>query len=251
MDLMNYPLLVLALAFVVQFLSAQTGNFFRGRMGALKEEERDDFGVVLGATLTLLGLLIGFSFSMAVSRYDQRKNYEEAEANAIGTEYVRADLLPVDDRPRVRQLLKQYIDQRVLFYTTRNKQKLAKIEADTAELQNELWSAMRPQSAQNTPLLALAVSGMNDVLNSQGYTQAAWRNRIPIAAWGLMMAIAICCNLLIGYGARRRDWRIFMILPITASITFFLICDIDSPSGGGIRVSPENLVSLVNALRSQ
>jgi hypothetical protein len=182
MDLMNYPLFVLALAFVVQFFSAQMGDSLRNRVRALKEEERDDFGVVLGATLTLLGLLIGFSFSMAVSRYDQRKNYEEAEANAIGTEYVRADLLPADDRSRVRELLKQYIDQRVLFYTTRNKQRLVKIDEDTAELQNELWSAMRPRTAQSTPLLALAVSGMNDVLNSQGYTQAAWRNRIPIAA---------------------------------------------------------------------
>ena len=66
-------------------------------MSSLREEERADFGVVLSATLTLLGLLIGFSFSMAVSRYDQRKNLEEAEANAIGTEYVRADLLPTGD----------------------------------------------------------------------------------------------------------------------------------------------------------
>ena len=74
--------------------SAQIGDFLRNRVGALKEEDRDDFSVVLGATLTLMGLLIGFSFSMAVSRYDQRKNYEEAETNAIGTEYVRADLLP-------------------------------------------------------------------------------------------------------------------------------------------------------------
>lgn len=248
---MNYPLLVLALSFVVQFLSAHIGDSVRNRVRALKEEERDDFGVVLGATLTLLGLLIGFSFSMAVSRYDQRKNYEEAEANAIGTEYVRADLLPAGDRSKVRELLKKYIDQRVLFYTTRNKQRLVTIDADTAELQNELWSAVRPPTAKDTPLLALAVFGMNDVLNSQGYTQAAWRNRIPIAAWGMMMSIAICCNLLIGYGARGRDWRIFLILPVMVSITFFLICDIDSPSGGGIRVDPENLLSLAHALRSQ
>jgi len=57
---------------------------------------------VLAASLTLLALIIGFSFSMAVSRYDQRKNYEEAEANAIGTEYLRANLLPADDATRVR-----------------------------------------------------------------------------------------------------------------------------------------------------
>ena len=251
MDLMNYPLLVLALSFIVQFLSAHMGDFLRNRVLAVKEEERDDFSIVLGATLTLMGLLIGFSFSMAVSRYDQRKNYEEAETNAIGTEYVRADLLPAEERLRVRELLKKYIDQRVLFYTTRNKQKLLKIDADTAELQNELWSAMKPQTAKDTPLVALAVSGMNDVLNSQGYTLAAWRNRIPIAAWALMIAVAICCNLLIGYRARRSDWRIFLILPVTLSITFFLICDIDSPNGGGIRVHPENLLSLAHSLRSQ
>ena len=70
------------------WLSAQIGASLRRRR-PLKEEERDDFGVVQAATLTLLGLIIGFSFSMAVSRYDLRKNYEEAEAHAIGTEYVR------------------------------------------------------------------------------------------------------------------------------------------------------------------
>src|SRR6476646_568545 len=251
MNLMNFPLLVLAFTFVLLFLAAYVGDLLRNKVLPLREDGREDFSVVLGATLTLLALLIGFSFSMAVSRYDQRKNYEEAEANAIGTEYVRADLLPADDRSRVRELLKKYIDQRVLFYITRNKQRLVTIDADTAELQNELWSAMQPRTAKETPLLALAVSGMNDVLNSQGYTQAAWRNRIPIAAWGLMVSIAICCNLLIGYGARVRDWRILLILPVMVSITFFLICDIDSPSGGGIRVDPENLLSLAHALHSQ
>src|SRR5689334_18887711 len=144
MRLMDSPLMILGLSLVLMFIGAHIGDQIRERFVPLQEDRRNDFGVVLGATLTLLGLLIGFSFSMAVSRYDQRKNYEEAEANAIGTEYVRADLLPSEDRSRVRELLKKYIDQRVLFYTTRNKQKLVKIEADTAELQNQLWSAMRP-----------------------------------------------------------------------------------------------------------
>ena len=189
---------------------------------------------------------------MAVSRYDQRKNYEEAEANAIGTEFVRADLLPTADATRVQNLLKKYVDERVLFYTTRSQQRLAKIAADTAELQKELWSAVLPGvAAQPTPPLALVVSGMNDVLNSQGYTQAAWWNRIPIAAWGLMAAIAICCNLLIGYGAHRTDRRIFLIVPIAVSIAFFLISDIDSPRGGLILVAPQNLLSLSQSLSSQ
>ena len=251
MNPMNFPLLVLALSFVFLFLAAHIGDLLRDRVLSLNEEERNDFGVVLGATLTLLGLLIAFSFSMAVSRYDQRKNYEEAEANAIGTEYVRADLLPAGDAARARELLKKYVDQRVLFYTTRDPQRLAKIDADTAELQNELWSAVLPRAAaQPTPPLALVVSGMNDVLNSQGYTQAAWWNRIPIAAWTLMAAIAMCCNLLIGYGAHRTERYIFLIVPVVVSIAFFLISDIDSPRGGFIKVVPQNLLSLSQSLRT-
>lgn len=249
---MNFPILVLALSFVLLFLAAHIGDFLRNRVFPLNEDARNDFGVVLGATLTLLGLLIGFSFSMAVSRYDQRKNYEEEEANAIGTEYLRADLLPAADTGRVRELLRKYVEQRVLFYTTRNPQALAKIDADTAALQNELWSAVLPgAAAQPTPPIALVLSGMNDVLNSQGYTQAAWWNRIPIAAWILMTAIAVCCNVLIGYGARRTDRRIFLIVPVAVSIAFFLISDIDSPRGGSIRVAPQNLLSLSRSMRTQ
>src|SRR5215472_4316674 len=202
MILMNFPLLVFVSSFVVLLLAAAIGDVLRSRVHALNEDERDDFTVVLNATLTLLALLIGFSFSMAISRYDQRKNYEEAEANAIGTEYSRADLLPAGDAVRVRQLLKKYVDERVLFYTTRDRSRLAKINADTVELQNELWAAVRPATeSQPTPVVALVVSGMNDVLNSQGFTQAAWWNRIPVAAWGMMAAIAIICSLQIGYSA--------------------------------------------------
>jgi hypothetical protein len=252
MNPMDFPLLVLALSFVFQLLAAYIGDFLRKRVLPLTEEVRTDFSVVVGATLTLLALLIGFSFSMAISRYDQRKNYEEAEANAIGTEYVRADLLPAGDAARVHGLLKKYVDQRVLFYTTRNQQRLAKINVETAGLQNELWSAVLPGvAAQPTPPLALVVSGMNDVLNSQGYTQAAWWNRIPISAWVLMAAIAICCNLLIGYGAHRTQRRIFLVVPVAVSIAFFLISDIDSPRGGTIHVVPQNLLSLAQSLPTQ
>ena len=251
MNLMNFPFLVLVLSFLVLLATSGIGDILRQRGTPLNKEERDDFDVVLGAVLTLLGLLIGFSFSMAISRYDQRKNYEEAEANAIGTEYVRADLLPPENAARVRELLKEYLDQRVLFYTSRRSSQLEKINARTSKLQNELWSAVRPGTPQPSMVAILVISGMNDVLNSQGYTQAAWWNRIPLPAWALMTVIAIICNLLIGFEARRRDWRIFLIVPVTVSIAFFLISDIDSPRGGAIRVAPQNLLHLAQSLRTQ
>ena len=253
-NIMNSPLLVLALSLVVLWLSTRLGVSFRKKRQSPEEDDHEDFVLIVSATLTLLALIIGFSFSMAISRYDQRKNYEESEANAIGTEYVRADFLPASDASRVRALLRNYLDQRVLFYTTRDEQQRRQIDASTAQLQTELWSVVQaPAAAQPTPLLALVVSGMNDLLNAQGYTQAAWWNRIPIAAWCLMVAIATFSNLLIGYGARRAKAHelLLLVLPLVVSTAFFLIADIDSPRGGVIRVRPQNLVSLAESLRAR
>jgi hypothetical protein len=92
----NNPLIVLAIALVAQSVAVFVGDFFRKRTQHFRREEQHDFDTVRTATMTLLALIIGFTFSMAVTRYDQRKTLEEAEANAIGTEYLRADLLPGD-----------------------------------------------------------------------------------------------------------------------------------------------------------
>lgn len=252
MDVTSYPLLVLVLSFVVLAFSARLGVFFGKRSRLPEGAVHDDFGIIQGATLTLLGLIIGFTFSMALNRYDQRKNLEEEEANAIGTEYARAGLLPPHDTAKVRPMLVAYLDQRIAFYEASFFDDLSKIDAQTAKLQADLWSAIQaPAVAQPTPIVALVVEGMNDVLNSQGYTQAAWWNRIPNAAWGLMVMIAVFSNALVGFGARdaKRESKLLLILPLVVAIAFFLIADIDSPRAGTIRVHPQNLLSLSQSLR--
>ena len=248
--LVKYPLLLFVVSFFVLWLATWFGGWLGRRWRALDEDGRTDFNVVHGATLTLLGLIIGFSFSMAIGRYDQRKTYEEAEANAIGTEYVRADLLPAAEGERTKELLRRYTDLRIEFYQTRDLESLQKISDETTALQNELWrTASGPAKAAPTPVIALAVGGMNDVLNSQGYTQAAWWNRIPATAWALMLSIAIFANAMLGYGARHISPKLFIVLPLLVSLAFFLIADIDSPRRGVIRVVPQNLQSLRATLR--
>lgn len=250
-SILDFPIRVFVLTLVLLWLSEQLGDIFRARLRPLEEAERHHLEIVLPATLTLLGLMIGFSFSMVVSRYDQRKDYEEAEANAIGTEYIRAGLLPAAEAARVHELLKTYVDKRVLFYETRDVHQLALIDMQTTQLQTDLWLVVQEAAAkQPLPTVALAVSGMNDVLNSQGYTQAAWRNRLPTTAWCLLAAIAVISNLLIGYDSRRRG-ALFLIFPLAVSISFFLIADIDSPRRGLIHVIPQNLVSLSHSLQPQ
>jgi hypothetical protein len=235
----------------VLWFPAWLGAFFLKRRRALEEDEREDFSTIQSATLTLLALLIGFSFSIAISRYQQRKDYEEAEANAIGTEYVRADVLPTADAAKVRELLRNYLAQRILFYTTRSAHELQQIDSRTAQLQADLWSTVEaPATAKPTPVIALAVSGMNDVLNSQGYTQAAYWNYIPKSQWALMATIAIFSNLMVGYGSRRpeREKILRLVLPVVVAVSFMLISDIDSPRGGLIHVHPINLESLAKSL---
>jgi len=128
-------------------------------------------------------------------------------------------LLPFKDAEDVRQFLKRYLDQRVRFYLTRDQSELDQINSDTARLQAELWSTVsRAATAQPTPVMALTVAGMNDVLNSQGYSQAAWWNRIPLAAWTMMGLIAFACNFLVGHGERRGAAPLLLALPLILSI---------------------------------
>lgn len=191
---------------------------------------------------------------MAIDRHDNRELLEESEANAIGTEYLRAELLPPEASAKTKDLLEQYLAQRILFYSKQDQDKIQAIRKSTDDLQDSLWKEVLPFArAQATPINALVISGMNDVLNAQGYVQASWWNRIPYAAWSLMTAIAICANLLVGFGARnfKKNVGLFMIFPFVTSISFFLIADIDSPRGGVIRIEPRNLIALQNSLATK
>jgi hypothetical protein len=245
--LTDTPLLVFAVSFIAFWLCSLLGAALRRKQEALGEHAPEAFTLILTASLTLLGLIVGFTFSMAVSRYDQRKNYEAEEANAIGTEYLRAGLLPEADAAMTRMLLRSYLDQRILLYHSRDEARRVEIRQRITQLQRQLWSAVQNAAlAQPSALTALAAAGMNDVLNSQSYTQAAWWNRIPPAAWLLMSLIAVLCNVMVGYaasGATRRS-LLLLILPLLLAIAFMLIADIDSPRGGLIRVSAQNLLSL-------
>jgi hypothetical protein len=245
-----HPLTVFLATFGVLLLAAWFGSWLR-RRHKLEDRQRDDFSLILTATLTLLALLIGFSFSMASSRYDQRKNLEEAEANAIGTEYLRADLLPAADRDKVRGLLKQYLDVRMRFYLA-SLDTVGPVNADGARLQGELWSAVTaPALRQPDPVVALVVAGMNDVINAQGFTQAAFWNYVPLSALALMAAIAIMCNVLLGYGARTPfpHSRLLLILPLIVALAFMLIIDIDTPHRGFVTIAPQNLIALKESLK--
>lgn len=247
------PPVVLVVTFLSMWLAAAGGAWLaRRRVFAL--EGREVAMIVETAILTLLALIIGFTFSMALTRYDQRKNLEEEEANAIGTSWVRADLLPASDAAKVRAALKEYLDQRIVYYEARDPRDAAKSDLRTAALHAAMWAAVAaPANAQPNPVTALAVGSINDVLNSQSYTQAAWLNRIPFAAWALLAGLALFCSLFVGFEVERAQaGRVVpFVLPISVSIACCLIADLESPRYGLIHVQPQNLLLLAQSLRGQ
>jgi hypothetical protein len=248
--LLNNPVVLFVVTLLLLWLATRVGAYFANLHPDPQNLDHDDFNIILGATLTLLALIVGFTFSMAVSRYDQRKNYEEQEANAIGTEYLRLDTLPDPDAEKLRALLRDYVRQRIIYYTTRRPDRLREAKTKTTELQSSLWSGVAyPAIASPTPVAALVLSGMNDVLNSEGYTEAAFRNRVPAPAWILQILIAVFCNLVLGYRAHGKNPALFWVLPIVLSTCFFLVADIESPRGGAIWVDAQNLQTLADSMR--
>ena len=249
--MVNHPRVLSVVLLLLMWAMSLLGTWLRKLYRPANGEDKDDTALVTSAALTLLGLIIGFTFSMATTRYDLRRQYEEGEANAIGTEWVRCDLMPAADRARTRDVLLRYLDSRIAFYRSDYGEELEAVNARSAALQGELWASVVPvAAAQPTPISALVVSGMNDALNSQGYTQFAWWNRIPTTAWALLIIIACIANLLVGYGTRktRSGTLLLVVLPVLVSVAMFLIADIDSPRGGLIRTQPRDLVSLRGSL---
>ena len=246
----NHPRILLVICAFVLWAAAWFGVWLRSRLRHKDDPTQEDLTIVVSATLTLLGLIVSFTFSMAATRYDQRKLYEEQEANAIGTEYIRADRLPPAQKLHTKQLLKDYLQHRIDFYQA-TYGNLGSVDSGSVALQAQLWDSVQPDAAASpNPVTALVVSGMNDVINSQGYTQFAWSNRIPTAAWLLMLLIATAANIMLGYSAKpeRRGKLFLLVMPTLVSIAFLMVAEIDSPRGGIIQIHPENLKALASTL---
>src|ERR1700761_4673756 len=168
MHLRDWPLVLFVIAFLLLWLALGAGGLIRRWTHELSEALRGDFSVVLGATLTLLGLIIGFTFSMATNRYDLRESLEASEANAIGTEYSRLNFLPVEQQAPLRKLLQRYTELRLEFYSAPHGSDVSGINAETDKVGDQMWDLVsRGAAAKPDALTSLAASGMNSVLDAR------------------------------------------------------------------------------------
>ena len=206
-------------------------------------------GAIQGAMLGLLALLLGFTFAMSAERYDTRRGLVLDEANALGTTYLRAGLLPDAQGTQVRDLLRRYLNARLEFYDAgESEAMLAAAEQDATRLQNELFAlAVRASQAAATPIVATFIISVNESIDLAAARGHAARTRVPQAVWLLLLLVAAggCCTT--GYAAGSsgvRAWVASLALPVLIAVVMTLIADLDRPRGGLIRISQQPMLDL-------
>ena len=210
-------------------------------------------GAAQGAVLGLLGLLLGFSFALAVGRYDARRALAVEEANAIGTTWLRADFLPEHHARAVRNLLRTYTEDRLKGATmTDNKEAFARVLADAQGIHAELWRhAVESAHEQPSPITATFIGTLNETIDLHSDRLAAMRNRVPAAVWLLLLVVSGCGAWANGHGSGAKGHRSLfnqIVFPVLIGIVITLITDIDSPRKGLISVSQQPLQDLLETM---
>lgn len=217
------------------------------------EARRSLVGGVQAAVLGLLALLLGFTFSMAVNRYETRRDLVLKEANAIGTSWLRAGLLPEPHRAPVKELLRRYVDVRLKYATVgRDSRELGEGLRLSAELQDELWRHAEASAATPTPIIATFITALNDVIDIHSERIAAARNQIPSGVWVLLVIVAAFGCFTTSYGSGAHGARsIFtnLFLPILITIVITLIFDLTHSNQGVIGISQQPLIDLQTAIQ--
>jgi hypothetical protein len=219
------------------------------------ESRRSQISGLQGALLGLLGLLLGFTFAMAVARYDARRDLVVKEANAIGTTFLRADLLPDAQQAPVQDLLRRYVDVRLRYQPlSADPVMLAEGLRMSADIQNQLWhQATSAARTAPSPLVATFITALNETIDTDAERVAASRNRIPSAVWLLLLIVASLGCLLSSYAAGAYGTRTAfssLVLPLLIAVVMTLIFDLANPHKGMIGVSQQPLVDLQLAIRA-
>jgi hypothetical protein len=229
------------------------------RLGRRSRDRIDDYGksqltTIQGAILGLLALLLGFTFAMAMSRFDVRKQLVLDEANAIGTTYLRAQLFPEPQRQEASNLLRRYVDVRLEFYRANNNQeKLREAKNQTEQLLARLWSLGTAwgQAEPRALPMGLFLQSLNDVIDLNAKRQTAMDNHVPEIILILLYFVAMAAMGVLGYGGGLgggRNHLINLVVPIIIAAVILVIIDLDRPRRGLIKVSQQSMMDLRQSL---
>lgn len=215
-----------------------------------------NIGSLEGTVFALLGLLIAFTFSGALTRFDVRRAQAVEEANAIGTAYLRVDLLPASAQPRLRESFRNYVDSRIETYRKGSDLGAARRElARSQELQQEIWSqavaATRlPDARAGTEVLVMPA--LNQMFDITTVRIVATQMHPPVIVYAMLIGLALASALLAGYqsaGQKAHDWLHQIGFAAIVALTAYVILDIEYPRLGFVRIDAIDQV-LVNVRAS-
>ena len=244
---------ILPLTVVLALLSVELGNrLARYRLQRSHVEKESPLGGMVGSTLGLLAFMLAFTFGLAGSRFEDRRQILLSEANAIGTTYLRASMLPEPMRTESRNRLREYVDVRL--EGVQQPGKLQQSLTRSEELHNELWSlAMAAAEKERTILTGLYITSLNEVIDLHATRiMAALRSRVPAVIWIVLYLLGFLGMVLMGYQLGLADSRrslAAVVLILGFSLVLYLIGDLDRPAKGMLEVSQQSMIDLRNSMK--
>jgi hypothetical protein len=242
---------IIALFLVATEIAFRIG---RGALADVDDKARPQIGTLQAAALGLLALLLGFTFSMSIARFDVRKQLVLEEANAIGTTHLRAQLLPAPYGREAADLLERYVQVRLDFYNAGvDRTNLREAIRSTEALHRELWSravALATKYPRSIPV-GLFVQSLNDTIDLHAKRVTALENHVPQSVFALLLLVAVLSMGLVGYGHGVGGRRIFLptlIAAIVIASVIVLAADLDRPRRGLIKISQKSMLDLRDSL---
>lgn len=246
------PLWGLFMTILLLVLLSIEGGYRLGRYRRSRSEREKEapVGAMVGATLGLLAFILAFTFGLAAARFDVRRQVLLDEANAIGTTYLRAGMLP-DRREEVRALLRDYVDTRLEAVQSGN---VAEGIRRSENIQAHLWTQAVAIGEQNpnSIVVGLFIQSLNEVIDLHAKRlTAGLRSRIPGAIWVALFVVAVLSLAAMGYhaglvGASRSI--AVLAVAFTFSAIMVLIADLDRPQEGALKVSQQALIDLRHSM---
>ena len=233
--------------FVGMLLCAELGYWLgRREMRADPERVRAGTGIIEAALLGLLGLILAFAFSGASSRMESRRELIIREANAMGTAYLRVDLLPADAQPEMRARFRRYVEQRLRVYHSAGLAEAMTEQAKAEQIQGEIWRAAQTaaqgqaQQQGHPATTLLLLPALNEMFDSANARIWALRIHVPALVVLLLVVVALASAVLVGYttsGRGGRSWLHRVGFALVISVTVYVVLDLEFPRYGLIRIN--------------
>jgi hypothetical protein len=250
--------LIAAVLLAVVLAAIEIGFRFgrRNRGPDVDDDSKAHINATQASTLGILALLLAFTFSLSLQRFDTRSDAVVDEANAIGTAYLRAQLLPAPLRDETRALLRDYVDMRVRAGSVSIIQDDAwnSLMAETGSLQNALWDkARRAAEANPNPVPSgMFVQATNDLIDSFGRRDAAIHRHVPEVVLFLLIGTFLITSAIVGFSGGvigRRPPLVSFAMVVLIVVLVFVILDLDRPIRGVIVVSEKSLRDLQASMK--